>query len=95
MRVGYARVSTTDQSPELQLDALRRAGCERIHTEKASGAKVDRPARSLKKLITTVENLEERGIGLVSLTESMVLLAGTCMGISVSSRYDRSRPLFC
>src|SRR5215210_6626744 len=95
MRVRYARVSTTDQSPELQLDALRRAGCERIHSEKASGAKADRPeltrvlddvlrrgdvlvvwkldrlARSLKKLITTAEDLEGRGIGLVSLTESI------------------------
>ncbi len=33
MRVGYARVSTTDQSAELQPDAFRRAGCEKIHTE--------------------------------------------------------------
>lgn len=43
MRVGYARVSTTDQSPELQLEALRRAGCERVYTEHASGARDDRP----------------------------------------------------
>jgi DNA invertase Pin-like site-specific DNA recombinase len=95
MRVGYARVSTSDQSPDLQLDALRRAGCEKIYVEKASGAKADRPelarvlddalrkgdvlvvwkldrlARSLKTLITTAEDLEGRGIGLVSLTESI------------------------
>lgn len=43
MRVGYARVSTTDQSSELQLEALRRAGCERVYTERASGARDDRP----------------------------------------------------
>ena len=43
MRVGYARVSTADQSPELQLEALRQAGCERVYTERTSGARDDRP----------------------------------------------------
>lgn len=46
MLVGYARVSTMDQNPTLQMDALRDAGCERIFTETASGAHRDRPQLS-------------------------------------------------
>jgi DNA invertase Pin-like site-specific DNA recombinase len=92
--IGYARVSTRDQTVAAQLDALHAAGCARVYEETASGANRDRPqlaaaldymregdtlvvwkfdrlARSLKQLIETVENLEERGIGFRSLTEAI------------------------
>jgi DNA invertase Pin-like site-specific DNA recombinase len=93
-QIGYARVSTQDQDCALQIEALKKAGCDPIYTETASGAKTDRPAllealqyaregdvivvwkmdrlaRSLKQLIATVEDLDQRGIGLKSLTEEI------------------------
>ena len=87
-------MSTQDQSTNLQLDCLEKAGCERIFSETASGAQANRPelakalefarsgdtivvwkldrlARSMKQLIATVELLNDRGIGLESLTEKI------------------------
>jgi DNA invertase Pin-like site-specific DNA recombinase len=52
MKIGYARVSTRDQSLNLQIDALKKAGCEKIYIDIASGAKTERP--ELTKLL---ENL--------------------------------------
>jgi DNA invertase Pin-like site-specific DNA recombinase len=94
MLIGYARVSTHEQTLNLQRDALEKAGCTKIFTDTASGAKterigldealnyvrkgdtlvvwrLDRLGRSLPHLITTMTDLEERGIGFKSLTENI------------------------
>jgi DNA invertase Pin-like site-specific DNA recombinase len=94
MLIGYARVSTQDQTLNLQKDALEKIGCSKIFTDTASGAaterkgldaalayvregdslvvwKLDRLGRSLKHLIETITNLNNRKIGFKSLTENI------------------------
>jgi DNA invertase Pin-like site-specific DNA recombinase len=94
MKIGYARVSTTDQNPALQLAALKKEGCEKIFTDKVSGAirkrpeldkclkrlnagdvlvvwKLDRLGRSLRDLITLLDDLKGQGVKFKSLTEAI------------------------
>ncbi len=94
MLIGYARVSTQDQTLDLQTDALTQAGCEKIFTDTTSGAKSERPGlqdamnhlragdtlvvwrldrlgRTLKHLIATIADLNDKGIGFRSLQENM------------------------
>src|SRR5450755_648480 len=54
MKYGYARVSTEDQNPAMQLAALKKAGCKTVFKDEVTGAHVNRPAlaRCLKKLET-------------------------------------------
>ena len=53
MNIGYARVSTTGQSSDGQVEQLKAAGCERVVQETASGAKTDRPM--LAKLVASLK----------------------------------------
>jgi DNA invertase Pin-like site-specific DNA recombinase len=93
MKYGYARVSTDDQNPALQLAALKQAGCKTVFKDEGiSGATTKRPAlarclnalrpgdslivwkldrlgRSLRDLITMLDELRAQGVKFRSLTE--------------------------
>ena len=95
MKYGYARVSTEDQNADMQLGALKRAGCKTIFTDQLSGAtgikrpslllclkklqsgdtlivwKLDRLGRSVRDLITMLDDLKARGVKFRPLTEAI------------------------
>lgn len=116
MKIGYARVSTADQSLDLQLDALKEFGCEEIFQEKVSGAKddrrelahalrtvrrgdtfmvykLDRLARSTKKLIEIAETLKAKEVEFVSIQDKVdtSTAAGKAMFgmLSVLAEFER------
>ncbi|WEV74243.1 recombinase family protein [Bifidobacterium sp. ESL0798] len=77
MLIGYARVSTLEQNEDLQVDALKKAGCEKIYTDHASGAKEHRPQldemlRALRKGDTVIVwKLDRMGRSLQNLVTLM------------------------
>ena len=46
-KIGYSRISTADQDPQLQLDALQAEGCLKVYKDTATGTKADRPQWNL------------------------------------------------
>jgi len=93
-KIGYTRVSTVDQNSDMQIDALKKSGCEQIYQDVASGKNANRPeldqcikalrsgdtlivwrldrlGRSLADLVRIIGNLELRGVGFASLTETI------------------------
>ncbi len=94
MKIGYVRVSKQEQNEELQIDALKKVGCDKWFLDKMTGSKaerkgldevlayvrpgdtfvvwkLDRAGRSLTHLIELLKSLNERGIGFMSLTETV------------------------
>jgi DNA invertase Pin-like site-specific DNA recombinase len=99
MLIGYARVSTADQNLDLQADALRQNGCERIFSDRTSGARADRPgmrealdfARPGDVLVVWKLDRLSRSLG--HLVETIQALEGRRIGFrSLSEALDTSRP---
>jgi DNA invertase Pin-like site-specific DNA recombinase len=101
-RIGYSRVSTTDQNPDSQADALERAGVDQVHIEKFTGTKASRPVwdqvrRILRKgdtlVITRLDRLGRSSRDLIEiaswLEENGVALQATEQPIDTSTPEGR------
>src|SRR5215218_7886263 len=99
MDIGYARVSTGEQTLDLQRDALTKAGCDRVFEETASGAKADRPV--LAELLAYIRKgdtlvvwrLDRLGRSLPHLIETVTTLAARGVGFkSLTESIDTTSP---
>lgn len=97
--VGYARVSTIDQDPTLQLDALAAAGCAKVFEDRASGARADRAGlRSALEYVRDgdvliVWKLDRLGRSLPHLIETVTSLATRGVGFrSITEAIDTTTP---
>lgn len=97
--LGYARVSTLDQDPKLQLDALAAAGCAKMFEDRASGARADRPG--LQKALDYVRDgdvlivwkLDRLGRNLPHLIETVSALEKRGVGFrSLTEAIDTTTP---
>jgi len=102
MKIGYARVSTKDQNLDLQIEALEKAGCEKVFQEKISGVTKNRP--ELDKMIEQfregdelyVWRLDRLGRSLkniidlvLSLSDKGIIIKGISDGVDTSTMNGR------
>jgi DNA invertase Pin-like site-specific DNA recombinase len=100
MLIGYARISTIDQNLNLQLDALKAAGCKHIYEDEGiSGAHANRPGlmRALKRLssddVLVVWKLDRLGRSMRHLIELTTMFDDKGIGFrSLSDAIDTSTP---
>ena len=99
MKIGYARISTADQNLDLQADALKAAGCEKVFQEVASGAKDERKglAEAVEFAragdVLTVWKLDRLGRSLKHLIETVNQLHEKGVGFaSVQENIDTTTP---
>jgi DNA invertase Pin-like site-specific DNA recombinase len=97
--IGYARVSTVDQDPALQLDALASAGCGKVFEDRASGARADRAGlRSALEYaregdVLIVWKLDRLGRSLPHLIETVTTLEQRGVGFrSITEAIDTTTP---
>ncbi len=97
--VGYSRVSTGDQTADLQRDALAAIGCERIFSDTASGASTERPelTAALNYLrigdVLCVRRLDRLGRSLKHLVEVVADLQERGIGFrSLHENIDTTTP---
>jgi len=99
MLIGYARVSTPEQTLEPQTDALSAEGCEKIYTDVASGAKTQRPGLDeaikycRKKDTLVVWKMDRMGRSMSHLIETIKHLETQKIGFrSITERIDTTTP---
>ena len=99
MQIGYARVSTEEQTLDLQLDALSKAGADKVFRDTASGAKADRPglAEALDSArpgdVLVVWRLDRLGRSLPHLIQTLTDLDGRGVGFrSLTEAIDTTTP---
>jgi DNA invertase Pin-like site-specific DNA recombinase len=99
MHVGYARVSTKEQTIDLQVDALTQAGCTKVYTEIISGARAERSilAQVLEMLragdVLVIWKLDRLGRSLTHLLEIVTALMARQIGLkSLNDPIDTTTP---
>lgn len=102
VQIGYARVSTNDQNLDLQLQALKQAGCELIYSDKASGALAERKGlnRAIRRCrngdILVIWKLDRLGRSLIHLVGLVEKLRSRGVGLRVltgqGTMIDTTRP---